>query len=644
MGWLDQSEPVTAATATLRSPTSQPVRVATVAAAESRGSATAGSRAKTAAKDPALARRESVPARASSKARPRTVQPAARNVTRYAILPYAGIMMLITLVLVWDYLINQTGATNPLAMLWAAFTARVIGSTGTTVAAPMLLVLVLFTWLIGGMAALAETYRLQAAPRGYDWARNALVYGGLALGTFLVYGLIQAGRLQYNGLQALDVFRRQAGNIVLFDAILLLAMLGVAAAVWLADGRARPTATFGSGPVLPLIGGLALTPLALFLIADLNIQIVQADTYYKSGLAYESRGQWESAVVLYNESVKIEPNEDYYYLFLGRALLEYAGSGQPGAATLPANLSGFSIAELQQTLNAGIQSGKREDLMRATYAALLAAQEINPLNTDHTANLARLFRAWAFSNTPNATQALTNQQLRQLVVDQPNNVDVTKLQKSLQDYQEATKLSPQNAQLYNEMSSVQFIMGDLQGAKASLDRSLALDKRFAQTYPLLGDVLAEMGDRPGAAAAYKQAALMTPNDIGIQGTLGVYAAQAGDVEAAVSAFDKVINLESPALASDQSALAALDAQAQAAGGYDKLDPSAKTRQQQLQSSISARAGQLEMSYRNKALVLRDAGRTEEALAAAKSALQMATDANKPADQQLVDELQKKVSR
>ena len=134
--------------------------------------------------------------------------------------------------------------------------------------------------------------------------------------------------MQYNGLQALDIFRRQAGNIVLFDLILLLAMLGVAAAVWLADGRARPTATFGSGPALPLIGGLALTPLALFLIADLNIQIVQADTYYKSGLAYEGRGQWESAVVLYNEAVKIEPNEDYYYLFLGRALLEYASSGQ----------------------------------------------------------------------------------------------------------------------------------------------------------------------------------------------------------------------------------------------------------------------------------------------------------------------------
>jgi tetratricopeptide (TPR) repeat protein len=646
LGWLDKTETVAAvatAAAALRSAASQPARVAAVATAAPGGAAGAGSRAKPSTKDPVLARRDTPPARMSSKARPRTVQPAARDATPYAILPYAGIIMLITLVLVWDYLVNQAAAANPLAMLWAAFTTRVIGSTGTVVAAPMLAVLVLFTWLIGILAALAETRRMQPSNRSYDWTRNALICTGVALGAFLVYGLIQAGRLQYDGLQVLDIFRRQANNIVLFDGVLLLVMLGVAAGVWLADGRARPTATFCTGPALPLVGALALTPLAFFLIADLNIQIVQADTYYKSGLAYEGRGQWESAVVLYNEAVKIEPKEDYYYLFLGRAMLEYASSGQPGAAKLPANLSGFTIQELQQTINAGLQSTNREDLMRATYAALLAAQQLNPLNTDHTANLARLYRAWAFSNTQNPTQAFSNQQLRQLTIDQPSTVDMTKLQKSLQYYKEATDLSPQNAQLFNEMSSVQFIMGDLPGAKASLERSLALDKRFSQTYPLLGDLLAEMGDKPGAAEAYKQAALMTPNDISVLGALGVYAAQAGDIQTAVSSFDKIISLESTTLAGVQSALAALNAQAQQAGGYDKLGASAQTRQQQLQSSIGSYTGQLEMSYRNKALVLRDAGRTDEALSAAKSALQMATDADKPAVQQLIDELQKKIS-
>ncbi len=644
MGWLDQTETVDAAAAVpaaLRSAAGQPERVTAFAAAK--GASGTGNRAKTSARAASLGRRDTPVGRSSSRMRARTVQPAARDVEPYAILPYAGVMTLITLVLVWDYLINQSGATNSLAMLWDAFTTRVITSTGAVVAAPMLLVLVLFTWLIGIIAALAENDRLQGAKQGYNWLRNGVICASAAVGTFVVYGLIQAGRLQYAGLAVLDVFRRQAGNIVVFDVILLLVMLGLAAGVWLADGRARPSATFCTGPTLPLIGALALTPLAFFLIADLNIQIVQADTYYKSGLAYEGRGQWESAVVLYNEAVKIEPNEDYYYLFLGRALLEYASSGQPGTATLPTNLTGFTIPELQQTIDAGLRSTDREDLMRATYAALLAAQELNPLNTDHTANLARLFRAWAFSNAPNSAQTMGNQQLRQLVVDHPDSVDMSKLQKSLQYYREATELSPQNAQLFNEMSSVQFIMGDLQGAKVSLDRSLALDKRFAQTYPLLGDLLVQMGDIPGAAAAYKQAAELSPNDVGVQGALGVYAAQAGDVETAVSALDKVISLETPALASDQAALAALDAQAQTAGGYDKLDPSATTRQQQLQASISARAAQLEVAYRNKALVLRDAGRTEEALAAATSALQFATDAEKPSVQQLIDELQKKSS-
>jgi tetratricopeptide (TPR) repeat protein len=348
-------------------------------------------------------------------------------------------------------------------------------------------------------------------------------------------------------------------------------------------------------------------------------------------------------VVLYNEATKIEPTEDYYYLFLGRALLEYASSGKTGTPTLPVNLSGYSIPELQQVVEAGLQSGNREDLMRATYAALLAAQKLNPLNTDHSANLGRLYRAWAFSNADPATQSYGNQQLRQLVASQPNTVDVSKLQQSLQYYKEATTLSPQSAQLFNEMSSVQFILGDLPGAKASLERSLALDQRFAQTYPLYGDVLAEMGDKAGAEAAYKQAAQLTPNDLNTLGALGVYAAQAGDVDTAVSALDKVISLETPALTSEQNALAALDAQAKTAGGYDKLGANAQARQQQLQSSISARTAQLEMANRNKALVLRDAGRTEEALAAAKSALQFATNTDKPAVQQLIDELQKKIS-
>ena len=59
------------------------------------------------------------------------------------------------------------------------------------------------------------------------------------------------------------------------------------------------------------------------------------------------------------------------------------------------------------------------------------------------------------------------------------------------------------------MSSVQFILGDLQGAKASLDRSLALDKQFAQTYPLLGDCWPKWETRPGGSCSLQTG---SPND------------------------------------------------------------------------------------------------------------------------------------
>ena len=50
---------------------------------------------------------------------------------------------------------------------------------------------------------------------------------------------------------------------------------------------------------LSLGGGPVAFVLALVIIVNTNIQTVQADTYYKQGLAYEGVGEWEGAMVLY---------------------------------------------------------------------------------------------------------------------------------------------------------------------------------------------------------------------------------------------------------------------------------------------------------------------------------------------------------
>jgi len=224
---------------------------------------------------------------------------------------------------------------------------------------------------------------------------------------------------------------------------------------------------------------------ALLIVVNINIRTVQADVYYKQGLAYEGAGAWESAVILYREAARLEPKEDYYYLFLGRALLQYAMEAeQGGAPVLPENLSGVKTSELLPLMDLGLRAGGRENILRATQAALEAARRLNPYNTDHSANLARLNRAWAFVNAVVPGELPDDMRLRELVASAPSEVNVARLADAQTYFEQATSLSPQNAQLWNELASVQFIRGDTEGALKTLERSLALDEQFGQTYLL----------------------------------------------------------------------------------------------------------------------------------------------------------------
>ncbi len=231
---------------------------------------------------------------------------------------------------------------------------------------------------------------------------------------------------------------------------------------------------------------------------------------------------------------------------------------------------------------AALQLRNREDLTRASLAVLLAAQRLNPLNTDHTANLARLYRSWAFSNVTTAESG-NNATLRQLALTRPQEVDVTKLQQSIRHYQAALSLSGHNSGLWNELAVVQFVANDVQGALASLDRSQQLDDRFYQTYVLRGEILGDGGDKAGALEAYRQANELRPNDPNVVSAIGVYSAQSGDMAGAIQAFDQLIDGGKRALAVVQRDLAEFDQAATRAGSVAALGAGAQGRRDQLQS-------------------------------------------------------------
>lgn len=576
---------------------------------------------------------------------PQAAKPNAPSTIR-AFLPFAAIAAVVTLVLTWNFLLNQSGAEGAFAILWSAFTTRPDKPTSSFVTSPGLLIMMVFTWLVGGIVALTERAQpfrgLSVASR---WGARLAIYLGATVGVFLGYGLFQARRLEGVGLTGMAILRRVVSHIAVFDFCLLLALLGLAAAIVMADLRPRPARLFGAHPALTIAVGTVAAVVALLIIAQVNIRTIQADTYYKQGLAYEDAGAWEGAVLLYREATRLEPQEDFYYLFLGRALLQLVTlAQQSGSAAPPQDLTGLKIRELQSIVDAGIENPTRDNLLRATQAALVAARSLNPLNTDHSANLARLYRTWAFAKALGSDQMPDNETLRQMVQTTPGEVDLPKLAQARQYYEEAVSLSPQNAQLWNELATVQFIQGDLESAMQTLDRALTLDPEYSPTYQLRGDIFSAMDDKSSALKEYRQAAALSPADLTLQSAIGVLSAQLGDIEGALGAFGRISETETTALQAIQQQLAELDAEAKAAGGYAALSPAARDRQTALQSAISVHSSRLYGNYRNMALVLRDAGRVQEALETAQKALALASYEERPTIEALIADLKGKTGQ
>jgi tetratricopeptide (TPR) repeat protein len=135
---------------------------------------------------------------------------------------------------------------------------------------------------------------------------------------------------------------------------------------------------------------------------------------------------------------------------------------------------------------------RRAQWLAASEKTLTTALNLNPLNTDHSANLARMHRIMA------------------TLTDKPSE-RTEQLRLSSKFYDNAARLSPTTAYLRNEWSITLTQAGDYAGARTQLEKSLQIDPRFAQTPVFLGDVYRAEKDFAKAAAAYLRALELDPN-------------------------------------------------------------------------------------------------------------------------------------
>ena len=281
------------------------------------------------------------------------------------------------------------------------------------------------------------------------------------------------------------VMQADVANVLIFYYLYLFLTIIVVAVVLL---KAMPSPIrFQPGihwwPYPLLITGVSV----LIIMANLNP--IKADIYYKQGLAYANSGQWDGSIALFQQALKLAPDQDFYYLFLAGTWVEKAKAAS-------------DITE---------RSARLEEARRA----LERGREISPLNPDHVSKLGLLHRAWG-----------------EMLTDQREKAE--KFDQALEYYRQAEALRSHDPGILNEWGLVHFAKGEYDQAIDKYQKSLSLNSGSIQTYLLLGGAYGASGDFTQAAKAYEKIIEIAPDDPIGHSSLALLYEQMGRIEEALA--------------------------------------------------------------------------------------------------------------
>ncbi len=298
-----------------------------------------------------------------------------------------------------------------------------------------------------------------------------LIVGGFSFVAGWIYALIHSGLIRSNfiapnaadgtplqGLTRVVVEAERVGSYLTTYYVTIFFLLLIAG---LAFAWRKMAAQREMGSLVGMAGVAILLILGFIAVDQTNLNIVQADMTYKRGRPLDQQAtqlvrqvnsatdaeqqqqilqgainSWQGAVAVYERTREMAPNEDFYYLWLGRAYLEQSSVNQ----------------------------AEQDDLLLTAEQRLLTAQDLNPLNTDHTANLARLNVRWA--------------QLADTEAERNNRVET-----AAAFYEDALKLSPNNSIIRNEFAGLTLSLGnDCEEAIAIYRESTQIDPLYDQSY------------------------------------------------------------------------------------------------------------------------------------------------------------------
>jgi tetratricopeptide (TPR) repeat protein len=375
---------------------------------------------------------------------------------------------------------------------------------------PGVLALMLTTWLAGGIMLLTgESLPHKLA----DWFKAlVLALGGSLVIAFVLWvfhasALVTIANVELTNVEGLMAqLQRMGGLLVGYYAGGLFLLLFLA--LFLPEEWPSVSTAQYAWQGLVAAGGLLVVIVLVFLT---NISNIQANMVFKMGEPL-SGDQWPVASIIFDQAIQMQPKEDFYYLYLGRSYLEQAKTVQDTA--------------------------QQDQLMQRADQVLKTALRINPLNTDHSANLARMYSWWASRTTDPQTSR-------------------DRGESSALFYGQAISLSPNNAPLWTEKASLLMGLGRADEALAALQQATTLDDTYIEAEAMLGDyyyrraqtltipeeitqTLRVAADHFGRAGAGKGSGSARISYYAQQGNISI---QLLDYSAALEAFTNALALE-----------------------------------------------------------------------------------------------------
>jgi tetratricopeptide (TPR) repeat protein/O-antigen ligase len=287
-----------------------------------------------------------------------------------------------------------------------------------------------------------------------------------------------------------------------------------------AQGRAVRNRSSGAGNpaasiVYAIIGILALAGVWFF-----NIDNVYADMRFNQGqgLSDNPNASFEQQLVgmtYYLDAIRMEPQQDFYYLNLGRSLMNLTdikrqtNNGQLGQPKPDAKLDDLLLLTDDQAAQDAIVRQSPLETMSYAQVVLEEARQLNQLNKDHYANLARMHSFWYSRLTQDPKQ----------------------LEESIEWYKRGHAIAPQDVTILNEYASAVALMGnyarahndeasaqsDYSQASQLLAQSKQLDARYSDTDQRMADVLRLQGQSAAATDLYVK--LLTANPHALDGQI-----------------------------------------------------------------------------------------------------------------------------